>query len=145
MKKTSIIVLSLALILALALVAGCGSSDNKAQQPAPAAQMSMPMGDPMPMMKDMDKQLQDLMKQVKAGQTMDAQKTVGQFASNCDQVTPHISDNSLQDKMHMASADLKGYINSGKIDQTIVDGKVKAMQDLMKQANVNLQNGMHKH
>ena len=145
MKKTTVIVLSLVLILALAFVAGCGSSDSKAQQPAPAAQTAMPMGDPMPMMKDMDKQLQDLQKQVKAGQTMDAQKTVGRFASTCDQVTPHMTDNALQDKMHKAAVDLKDYINGGKVDQTVVDGKVQAMQELMKQANANLQGGMHKH
>jgi len=97
------------------------------------------------MMKDMDKQLQDVVKQVKAGQTMEAQKTVGQLASNCDQVTPHMTDAALKDKMHKAAFDLKDYINSGKIDQTVVDGKVQVMQEIMKQANGDLQGGMHKH
>ena len=147
MKKTKLVVLSLTLILSLALAAGCGSSDNKPQQQAqaPQAQMSMPSGDPMPMMKDMDKNLQDMVKQVKAGQMMDAQKSAAQIASLADKVMPHMTDNALREQMKKAAYDLRDTMNGAKVDQTVVEGKMKTMQDVMAMSMRNLQSGAHKH
>lgn len=148
MKKSKLIVLALTLLVALAFVAGCGSSDNKAaQQPQKQqdahAGHSMPSGDPMPMMKDMDKNLQDMMRQVKAGQMMDAQKSAGQIAGMADQVMPHMADAALKDKMQKAAYDLRDAMNSGKVDQTVVEGKMKNMQDVMAQTMKHLQSGSH--
>jgi hypothetical protein len=147
MRKTKLMVLSLTLILALALVAGCGGSDSKPQQQAqaPQAQMSMPTGDPMPMMKDMDKNLQEMMKQVKAGQMMDAQKSAGQIASLADKVMPHMTDNAMREQMKKAAYDLRDTMNGAKVDQTVVEGKMKTMQDVMAMSMRNLQSGAHKH
>lgn len=147
MKKTKLVVLSLMLILAVALVAGCGGSDNKPQQQAqaPQAQMSMPTGDPMPMMKEMDKNLQDMMKQVKSGQMMDAQKSAGQIASLADKVMPHITDNAMREQMKKAAYDLRDTMNGAKVDQTVVEAKMKTMQDVMAMSMRNLQSGAHKH
>lgn len=147
MKNAKLVVVLLMLILALVLVAGCGSSDSKpqAQQPAPQAQMSMPTGDPMPMMKDMDKMMQDMMKQVKAGQTMEAQKSASQIASLADKVAPHMTDNATREQMKKAAYDLRDTMNSGKMDQTVIEGKMKTMQDAMAMAMKNLQSGAHKH
>lgn len=151
MKKTKLIVLSLSLLIILALVAGCGSNDTKAQQPQQQQQQnahsshSMPSEDPMPMMKDMDKTMQDMMKQVKAGQTMDAQKSSSMLASTADKLSPHISDAALKDKFQKVTYDLRETMNNGKVDPTAVEGKLQAMQEVMKQVSANLQSGSHGH
>ncbi len=155
MKKSTLTVLVLALGLSLALVAGCGSSDSKPQaQAQPQAQQPqktqdghsghvMPSGDPMPMMKDMDKSVQDMMKQVKAGQMMDAQKSAGQIASMADKVMPHMNDAAAKAAIQKAAGELRDSVSGAKVDQTVVEGKIKAMQDAMAQAMKNLQSGSH--
>ena len=151
MKKTKLIVLGLTLVIVLAFVAGCGSSDTKSQQPQQQQQQqqnahashSMPSGDPMPKMKDMDKAMQDMMKQVKAGQIMDAQKSSSLLAGTADKVVPHISDAALKDKFQKAAYDLRDTMNNGKVDPTVIEGKLQAMQEVMKQASANLQSGSH--
>lgn len=152
MKKSTVTVLALTLILSLAVVAGCGSGDNKARQAAQPQKTqdarpghSMPSGDPMPMMKDMDKSLQDMMKQVKAGQMMDAQKSAGQIAALADKVIPHMSDATAKSAMLKAAGELRDSVGGAKIDQTVVEAKMKAMQDAMAQSMKNLQAGTHNH
>ena len=152
MKKGKVLLGMLALALVLVLVAGCGSAGKPAAPQPPAAQpaaghdmssMNMPKDDPMPMMKDMDQQLQDLMKQVKAGQTMDAQKTAGLMTGDVDKVMPHMMDNGLKDKLRQAATDIKDTVNAGEMDPGAMDGKVKAMQEIMKQTTVHLQTVKH--
>ena len=145
MKKVKLIVLSLALILTLAFVAGCGGGDGKPQQQAPQAQTSMPSGDPMPMMKDMDKNMQDMLRQVKAGQMMEAQKSAAQVAGLADKVMPHMTDGNLKGQMQKAAYDLRDTMNSGKVDQTVIEGKMQAMQDIMKRSVNHLQSQKHNH
>lgn len=153
MKKSKVLFGLLAIIAVVSLVAGCGSSE-KAPAQAPAASQeqasghqghsaSMPKEDPMPMMKDMDQQLQDLMKQVKAGQTMEAQKTAGQLASITEKMIPHMMDNGLKDSLRKAAGDIKNTVNSGKIDPSAMESKVKTMQDVMKQTTSHLQTMQH--
>lgn len=152
MKKSKVWVGVLAIVAATALAAGCSSSEKSAAQP-PAAQQqasgheghsaSMPKEDPMPMMKDMDKALQDVAKQVKAGRTVDAQKSAAQLVSTVDKVMPHMMDAGLKDKLRTAAADIKNSVNSGKTDPSALDGKVKAMQDIMKQTTTHLQSMSH--
>lgn len=145
MKNTKLILLSLILILALALVAGCGGSDSKPQLQAPKAQSSMPAGDPMPMMKDMDASMQEMMKQVKAGQMMEAQKSAAQMAGMADKVMPHMTDSALKEQMKKAAYDLRDTMNGGKADQTVIEEKMKAMQDIMKRSVNHLQSQKHNH
>lgn len=145
MKKLKLAVLALTLILAVVVVAGCGSSDSKPQAQAPQAQMAMPSGDPMPMMKDMDKYLQDMMRQVKAGQMMDAQKSAGQIASLADKVMLHMTDNAMRDQMKKAAYDLRDAVNGAKVDQTVVEGRMQMMQDIMKRSVNHLQSQKHNH
>lgn len=153
MKKSTLTVLALALVLSLAFVAGCGGSDSKPQTQAQQPQKqqdahsshAMPSGDPMPLMKDMDKSLQDMTKQVKAGQTMDAQKSAGQIASLADKVMPHMNDTAAKAGMQKAASELRDAVGGAKVDQTVVEGKMKAMQDAMAQAMKNLQAGSHNH
>jgi hypothetical protein len=146
MSKKKMIVLSLALILTLALVAGCGGAgDSKPQQQAPQQQAAMPAGDPMPMMKDMDASMQEMMKQVKAGQMMEAQKSAAQMAGMADKVMPHMTDNALKDQMKKAAYDLRDTMNGGKADQTVIEEKMKAMQDIMKRSVNHLQSQKHNH
>lgn len=151
MKKTKLIVLGFSLLIALAFVAGCGSSDNKTQQPQQTQQQnahsshSMPNEDPMPMMKDMEKTMQDMMKQVKAGQTMDAQKSSSMLAGMADKLALHISDSALQDKFKKAVYDLRDTMNNGKVDPAAVEGKLQLVQEVMKEVNANLQTGSHGH
>lgn len=152
MKKSKIVLGIVSLVTVMALVAGCGSSEKPAAQ-APAAQQqasgheghsaSMPKEDPMPMMKDMDKAVQDIVKQVKAGQTMDAQKSAAQLVSVTEKVMPHMMDAALKDNLKKAASDIKDLVNSGKADPAAVEGKVKAMQDVMKQTTTHLQSMSH--
>ncbi len=152
MKKSKVLLGIVAITAVMSLVAGCGSSEKPAAQ-APAGQqqasgheghsMTMPKEDPMPMMKDMDKDLQDIMKQVKAGQTMDAQKNAAHLMSTVDKVMPHMMDNGLKDSLRKAAADIKDSVNSGKVDPSALEGKVKAMQDIMKQTTTHLQSMSH--
>lgn len=146
MKNRKLILLSLVLVIALVFVAGCGAGDNKTQQSQPAQNqkemsghsMNMPKGDPMPMMKDMDKNLQDMLRQVKAGQMMDAQKSASQIAGLADKVAPHMMDAALKDKFQKAAYDLRDTMNNGKTDQTAVEGKMKTLQDVMALATKDL-------
>ncbi len=152
MKKTKVLVGVLAAVAVMALVAGCGSSEKPAAQ-APASQeqaaghqghsMAMPKEDPMPIMKDLDKVLQDMVKQVKAGQTMDAQKSAAQLVSTTDKVLPHMMDAGLKDSLRKAAVEIKDSINAGKTDPGALESKVKAMQELMKQTTNHLQSMSH--
>jgi hypothetical protein len=152
MKKSKVLFGALSVVVVMSLVAGCGSSEKPAAQ-APAAQqqasgheghsMSMPKEDPMPFMKDMDKALQDTVKQVKAGQTMDAQKSAAQLVSSAEKVLPHMMDNGLKDSLRKNAAEIKELVNSGKADPAALEGKVKAMQEVMKQTTAHLQSMSH--
>ena len=154
MKKTKAILGILAIAATMALVAGCGSSGKPAATQQPAAEQqaasqhgghdmsNMPKEDPMPMMKDLDKALQDVVKQVKAGQTMEAQKSAAQLVSTTDKLMPHMMDAALKDKLRKAAVDIKDSVNSGKADPSALEGKAKALQDIMKQTTTHLQS-MH--
>jgi cytochrome c556 len=143
MKKSKLLVVSAVLIVALALVAGCGGGADKGKEPAKTAQHSMPAGDPMPMMKDMGQQVQDMSRHLKAGQMMDAQRLATQVASTADKVTPHMTDAALKEKMQKAAYDLRDTMNGAKIDQTVVEAKLKTMQEVMQQATGHLQSVSH--
>ncbi len=152
MKKSKVLFGVLAIVTVMSLVAGCGSSEKTATKP-PASQeqasghqghsATMPKEDPMPMMKDLDKSLQDVVKQVKAGQTMDAQKSAAQLVSTTDKVMPHMMDAGLKDKLRKAAVEIKDSVNSGKADPSALEGKVKAMQEFMKQTTTHLQSMSH--
>ena len=154
MKKNKVVVSILGLILVMGLVAGCGSAEKPAVTPPPQAaqqagghdshNMQMPKDDPMPMMKDMEEQTKNLMKQVKAGQTMDAQKTAGQIMNLTDKVMPHMMDNGLKDRLKQSAADIKNTVNSGKMDPGAMESKVNTMQEVMKQTTSHLQTMTHK-
>jgi hypothetical protein len=153
MNKRKVVMGIFTITVVMSLLAGCGSSEKPAAQ-APATQeqaasghqghsAAMPKEDPMPMMKDMDKNLQDLVKQVKAGQTMDAQKSAAQLVSTTDKVMPHMMDAGLKDKLRQAAVEIKDSVNSGKADPSAIEGKVKAMQEIMKQTSTHLQSMSH--
>ncbi len=153
MKKTRLLLGTVALILALALAAGCGSNNSKAQQPQPQQQshdqmdmsgsMNMPKGNPTPVLKDLDKNLQDMTRQIKAGQTMDAQKSAAQIAGLADKLLPHMMDTALKDRFRQAAYDLRDTMNNGKADQTVVEGKLKTLQALLAPVTKDLQSMTH--
>lgn len=164
MKKSKVVLGILALTVVVALVAGCGSSEKTATNPPAAGHdmknmpeattqqaaghdthsMQMPKDDPMPMMKDMDQQMKDLMKQVKSGQTMEAQKTAGQIMGLTDKVMPHMMDNGLKDRLKQSATDIKDTVNAGKMDPSAMENKVNTMQEIMKQTTSHLQTMSHK-
>lgn len=162
MKKSKVVLGILALTLVLVLVAGCGSAEKPAAtQPVAdhgmksmpeanqaaghdAHSMQMPKDDPMPMMKDMDQQMKDLMKQVKSGQTMEAQKTAGQIMGLTDKVMPHMMDNGLKERLRQSASDIKDAVNAGKMDPGAMESKVSTMQEIMKQTTSHLQTMSHK-
>lgn len=153
MNKSKVLFGVLAIAVVMSLVVGCGSSEKTAAKPPAASQeqasghqghsAAMPKEDPMPMMKDLDKSLQDVVKQVKAGQTMDAQKSAAQLVSTTDKVMPHMMDADLKDKLRKAAVEIKDNVNSGKVDPSALEGKARAMQDLMKQTMAHLQSMSH--
>lgn len=153
MKKSKVLLGTLVLTVVMSLLAGCSSNEKTAAKPPAASQeqaaghqghsAAMPKEDPMPMMKDMDKSLQDVLKQVKAGQTMDAQKSAAQLVSTTDKVIPHMMDAGLKDTLRKAAIEIKDSVNSGKTDPSALESKVKAMQDLMKQTTAHLQTMSH--
>lgn len=152
MKKTKVLFGIVAIVAGMALIAGCGSSEKPAAQ-TPAAQeqatghqghsATMPKEDPMPIMKDMDKALQDVVKQVKGGQMMDAQKSAAQLVSTVDKVLPHMMDDGLEDHLRKTAKDIKDSVNSGKTDPSVLEGKVKDMQAIMKETTTHLQSMNH--
>lgn len=153
MKKSKVLFGMLAITAVIFLVAGCGSSEKTAAQPPATSQeqasghqghsTTMPKEDPMPMMKDMDKSLQDVVKQVKAGQTMDAQKSAAQLVSTTEKIVPHMMDASLKDNLRKAALDIKDTVNSGKMDPSAIESKVTVMQDIMKKTTSHLQTMQH--
>lgn len=153
MKKSKAVLGILAISVVMSLITGCGSSEKPAAQAPPSQEQAagghqghsaaMPKEDPMPMMKDLDKSLQDVVKQVKAGQTMDAQKSAAQLVSTTDKVMPHMMDAGLKDKLRKAAVEIKDSVNSGKTDPSALEGNVKAMQELMKQTITHLQTMSH--
>jgi predicted small lipoprotein YifL len=153
MKKSKVLFAILAIIAVISLVAGCGSSDKPKDQPPAANQeqaaghqghsAAMPKEDPMPMMKDLDKSLQDVVKQAKAGQTMDVQKSAAQLVSTVEKIVPHMMDANLKDSLRKAAGDIKNTVNSGKMDPSIIEGKVKTMQEIMKSTTSHLQTMQH--
>ena len=152
MRKGKILLVGLAIAGLTILAAGCGSTEKQAAKP-PAAQqsaagheghsMTMPKEDPMPTMKDMDKALQDVVKQVKAGQMMDAQKSAAQLTSTVEKVMPHMMDAELKEKLLKTATDIKGSVNSGKTDPGAIEEKAGAMQTIMKQTTTHLQSMSH--
>ena len=152
MRKGKVLLVGLAIAGLTILAAGCGSTEKQAAKP-PAAQqsaagheghsMTMPKEDPMPTMKDMDKALQDVVKQVKAGQMMDAQKSAAQLTSTVEKVMPHMMDAELKEKLLKTATDIKGSVNSGKTDPGAIDEKAGAMQTIMKQTTTHLQSMNH--
>jgi predicted small lipoprotein YifL len=152
MKKTKVLFSVVAIAAVMALAAGCGSSEKPAAQAPPSQEQAaghqghsaaMPKEDPMPMMKDLDKTLQDVVRQVKAGQTMEAQKSAAQLVSTTDKVMPHMMDAGLKEKFRNAAVAIKDSVNSAKIDPSALENKVKAMQELMKQTTTHLQTMSH--
>ena len=153
MNKSKVLFGILAIMAVISLVAGCGSSEKStAQSPVASHEQAaghqghsavMPKEDPMPMMRDLDKSLQDMVKQVKAGQTMDAQKSVAQLVSTTEKILPHMMDTNLKENLRKAAGDIKNTVNSGKMDPSAMDGKVKTMEDVMKQTTSHLQTMQH--
>ena len=152
MRKGKVLLVGLAIAGLTILRAGCGSIEKQAANP-PATQQSatgheghsttMPKEDPMPTMKDMDKALQDVVKQVKAGQMMDAQKSAAQLTSTVEKVMPHMMDAELKEKLLKTATDIKGSVNSGKTDPGAIEEKAGAMQTIMKQTTTHLQSMSH--
>ena len=152
MRKGKVLLVGLAIAGLTILAAGCGSTEKQAAKP-PATQqsaagheghsMTMPKEDPMPTMKDMDKALQDVVKQVKAGQMMDAQKSAAQLTSTVEKVMPHMMDAELKEKLLKTATDIKGSVNSGKTDPGAIEEKAAAMQTIMKQTTTHLQSMSH--
>ena len=151
-KTTTLFTIVVMLAATTALAAGCGSTEKQAAKPAATQQsaagheghsMTMPKEDPMPTMKDMDKALQDVVKQVKAGQMMDAQKSAAQLTSTVEKVMPHMMDAELKEKLLKTATDIKGSVNSGKTDPGAIEEKAGAMQTIMKQTTTHLQSMSH--
>ena len=152
MRKGKVLLVGLAIAGLTILATGCGSTEKQAAKP-PATQqsaagheghsMTMPKEDPMPTMKDMDKALQDVVKQVKAGQMMDAQKSAAQLTSTVEKVMPHMMDAELKEKLLKTATDIKGSVNSGKTDPGAIEEKAGAMQTIMKQTTTHLQSMSH--
>ncbi len=153
-NKSKLVTGFLTMTVVLALVTGCGSSEQQAAPPAQQqasgdmkghdmGNMNMPHEDPLPLVNEVDKDLQDIVNQVKAGQTLAAQKTAGMLAGTAEKIMPHLMKEDLKANLRKAATDIKDSVNSGKADPAAIEGKVKTMQDIMKQVAADLQSMKH--
>lgn len=153
MKRIKITAGLLAVVIITTLAAGCGANEKAAAPQPQAGQVqasgheghsaAMPKEDPMPIMKELDKALQDVVKQVRAGQTMEAQKSVAQLVSITNKVLPHMMDTGLKDKLRTGAAELKDSVNTGKVDPNALEKQAKSLQELLKQTADHLQTMSH--
>ncbi|SDD66581.1 hypothetical protein [Sporomusa acidovorans] len=159
MKKVKVVLGGIALLLTVSLTAGCGSSQptsQLAQQAAPqqaASQEhsqghnqqihSMPAGDPMPFLADMEKQLADVAAKQKASQTAEAQKVAAQLVQTADKLVPHIMDDGLKNKTRQSAVAIKDAVHAAKVDQAGLDVKIKELQELLLKVKGDLSS--HKH
>jgi len=148
--KTGLGILAIGAVMLLA--AGCGSGEKTAA-PAPAGQhtasgheahsASMPKEDPLPFMKDMDKALQEVVAQVKAGKTMDAQSSAARLTGAVNKVLPHMMEEGLKEQLRQAAAEIKNSVNAGRTDLNGLEDKAKAFQSIMQETTTHLQSMSH--
>jgi hypothetical protein len=101
---------------------------------------SMPNEDPLVFIKDIDKAAQDALNQVKAGRTMDAQKSVSLLSSGVEKVLPHVTYAVLKDKLNGTANEIKNSVNSGQADIFDLEDQIQALQDVTKQVTEHLGN-----
>jgi basic membrane lipoprotein Med (substrate-binding protein (PBP1-ABC) superfamily) len=101
---------------------------------------SMPNEDPAIFIKNIDKAAQDVLNQIKAGRTMDAQKSAGQLTGSVEKVLPHLTDAGLKDKLKDAANEIKNSVNSGQADIFDLEDQIQALRDITKQVTARLQN-----
>jgi predicted nucleic acid-binding Zn-ribbon protein len=101
---------------------------------------SMPNEDPSVFIKNIDKAVQDVMNQVKAGRTMDAQKSVSQLADGVEKLLPHVTDAVLKDRLENASNEIKNSVNSAQPDIFDLEDMAQELQDVTKQVAEQLKN-----
>lgn len=157
MKKAKVVLGSIAVVLTVSLAAGCGSSQSTSQKNQQPAQQSlsqdhsshnmsnhsMPAGDPMPLIVDLEKQLADVIANGKKGQAADTQKSSAQLVKTVEKVAPHIMEDGLKSKIRQSAAALKDAVHAVKVDQADVDSKIKEIQDVLPKVKDDLKS--HKH
>jgi hypothetical protein len=101
---------------------------------------SMPNEDPLVFIKDIDKAAQEVVSQVKAGRTMDAQKSVSQLTGGVEKVLPHVTDSALKGELSGAANEIKNSVGSGRPDVFDLEDQVQVLRDIMKRVAVQLRN-----
>jgi basic membrane lipoprotein Med (substrate-binding protein (PBP1-ABC) superfamily) len=132
---------SVLLAAAISILAGgrvFGADMN--MQSAGGHDASMPNEDPLIFIKNIDKAAQDVVNQIKAGRTMDAQKSVSQLTDGVEKILPHVTDAALKDGLRNAANEIKNSVNSGQADIFDLEDQAQALQDITKQVAALLQN-----
>jgi hypothetical protein len=130
-------------LLAAAISVSVGGHAFGADMNMPSAgghDASMPNEDPSVFIKAIDKAARDVVNQVKAGRTMDAQKSAGQLTDSVGKLLPHLTDTALKDKLKGAANEIKKLVNSGQADIFDLEDQTQALLDITKQATALLQN-----
>ncbi|SDD71718.1 hypothetical protein [Sporomusa acidovorans] len=157
MKKAKVVLGGIALLLSMSLAAGCGTSQPTAQPAKQADQQpvgqqhsghnmqthSMPAGDPMPILAEMEKQVADVAAKQKANQVADAQKVSAQLVQTADKLAQHIMDEGLRNKTRQSASAIKEAVHAAKVDQTGLDAKIKELQDLLPKVKTDLSSHSH--
>jgi hypothetical protein len=136
--RKNVLYVSILLVAAISILAGgraFGADMNTGGHDA-----SMPKEDPLVFIKDIDKAAQDVVNQVKAGRTMDAQKSASQLTGSVEKVLPHVTDTALKDELKNVADEIKNSVNSGQADIFELEDKAQALQDITKQMTAQLQN-----
>jgi hypothetical protein len=140
MRKNGWSIYALAIMALLLLGEGRAFGADMNMQSMGGHDASMPNEDPLVFIKDIDKAAQDVVNQVKAGKTIDAQKSVSQLTSGVEKVLPHMTDSALKDKLSGAANEIKSGVNSSQPDIFDLEDQVQALRDIMKQVAEQLQN-----
>lgn len=114
--------------MSVLLMTGCAQK----QPPAQPQQQAHTMGDPAPIMNQMNQTLDDIDAKSKANKLADAKPSVNNLVSLNDQLAPHFSDTAFRDKLHHAILALKDEINKPNANQTAVNNQVQTIRGMLK-------------
>lgn len=90
------------------------------------------MGDPVPIMNQMNQTLDDIDAKSKANKLADAKSSANNLVSLNDQLAPHFSDTAFRDKLHHGILALKDEINKPNANQTAVNNQVQTIRGMLK-------------
>ncbi|MDU4962450.1 MAG: hypothetical protein E6X17_17480 [Sporomusaceae bacterium] len=144
-KKT--VIFSLALILLLTIVSGCGSSGDQAAKPQPSQQAasSMPNEDPLPIVADLTRKLNDTAAMVKAEKLPEAKTIAAGALKTHERLTVHITDAKLKTTLAASVKAVSEAVNADPVSRPAAEARLAEALAAVKQAGEVLKDHQHQH